>query len=117
VLGLDGHATGIFQEVLDFTRELPLYEVQVTVLTAFPGTPLYAWLPAEGRILQPGRWDLCTLFDVNFQPKGMTVEELRQGIYRLAPRLYGAVGVRGVTTTRVARRLRLGRIAESGLRG
>ena len=94
VLGLDGHTPEIFQEVLDFARELPLYEVQVTILTAFPGTPLYTRLLAAGRILQPGRWDLCTLFDVNFQPKGMTVDELRRGIYWLAPRLYGAAGVR-----------------------
>jgi len=63
-------------------------DVQMTILTRFPGTPLYARLLAEGRILQPERWDLCTLFDVNYQPANMTVEELREGIYWLAERLY-----------------------------
>jgi radical SAM superfamily enzyme YgiQ (UPF0313 family) len=88
ILGLDRHTPAIFQEVLDFACSIPLYDVQITVLTPFPGTPLYDRLLAEGRILQPKRWDLCTLFDVNFQPANMTVEELRQGVYWLAERLY-----------------------------
>jgi radical SAM superfamily enzyme YgiQ (UPF0313 family) len=88
VLGLDSHGPGIFEEVLDFAERNALWEVQVTVLTAFPGTPLHARLLAEGRILQPGRWELCTLFDVNFQPAGMTPEQLRAGIRWLSERLY-----------------------------
>jgi radical SAM superfamily enzyme YgiQ (UPF0313 family) len=88
ILGLDHQTPAIFQQVLDFALEIPLYEVQITVLTPFPGTPLYARLMREGRILQPGRWDLCTMFDVNFVPKNMTVAELRDGIYWLAERLY-----------------------------
>lgn len=88
ILGLDAHTPDIFQEVLDFALEIPLYEVQITLLTPFPGTPLYDRLLAEGRILQPQRWDLCTLFDVNFIPKRMTPDELRRGLYWLAERLY-----------------------------
>jgi hypothetical protein len=49
ILGLDGHTTSIFEEVLAFARAVPLYDVQITVLTAFPGTPLYARLLAAGR--------------------------------------------------------------------
>jgi radical SAM superfamily enzyme YgiQ (UPF0313 family) len=90
ILGLDGHTTEIFDEVLAFAREVPLFEVQITVLTAFPGTPLYARLLREGRVLQPGRWDLCTLFDVNHEPRGMTAQELRDGLYRLGAELYSA---------------------------
>lgn len=88
VLGLDRHTPAIFREVLDFALRVPLYDVQITVLTPFPGTPLYDRLLREGRILQPDRWDLCTLFDVNYQPKGMTVEQLREGLYWLTERLY-----------------------------
>src|SRR5262249_6120084 len=66
ILGLDRHTPDIFDEVLEFALRVPLYEVQITVLTPFPGTPLYERLLTEGRILQPGRWDLCTLFDVNY---------------------------------------------------
>lgn len=88
VLGLDHHGPDIFDKVFDFAMKAPLFEVQVTVMTPFPGTPLYERLLQEGRILMPGRWDLCTLFDVNFQPLGMTVDQLRNGLYDLVRRLY-----------------------------
>jgi radical SAM superfamily enzyme YgiQ (UPF0313 family) len=88
ILGLDRHTTDVFEQIYEFAMKAPLYDVQITVLTPFPGTPLYDRLLAEGRILQPGRWDLCTLFDVNYQPKNMTAEDLRQGLYWLTERLY-----------------------------
>jgi radical SAM superfamily enzyme YgiQ (UPF0313 family) len=88
ILGLDRQTPDIFEQVLDFAMRVPLYDVQITVLTPFPGTPLYARLLREGRILAPGRWDLCTLFDVNYVPKNMTVDQLREGVYWLAERLY-----------------------------
>ncbi|MCG3150435.1 MAG: hypothetical protein PCFJNLEI_03921 [Verrucomicrobiae bacterium] len=88
ILGLDGHDTGIFEQVLDFTRQVSLYDVQITVLTAFPGTPLYARLLREGRVIEPGRWDLCTLFDVNYRPRGMSVAELQSGMRWLTTELY-----------------------------
>jgi radical SAM superfamily enzyme YgiQ (UPF0313 family) len=88
ILGLDRQTPDVFRQVLEFAETAPLYDVQITVLTPFPGTPLYARLLREGRILKPGRWDLCTLFDVNFQPKNMTVDELRDGMVWLAARLF-----------------------------
>jgi hypothetical protein len=90
VLGLDAHGPGIFDAVRDFANDHALYEVQITVMTAFPGTPLHERLSREGRILEPGRWDLCTLFDVNFQPAGMTPDALRAGMRRLSVELYSA---------------------------
>jgi radical SAM superfamily enzyme YgiQ (UPF0313 family) len=88
ILGLDRHTPEIFQQIYDFSVAYSLYDVQITLLTPFPGTPLYERLLKEGRILQPGRWDLCTLFDVNFQPLGMTPQQLREGIYWLSQKLY-----------------------------
>ena len=74
--------------MLEFALDVPLYDVQITVLTPFPGTPLYDRLLRAGRILEPERWELCTLFDVNYVPKNMTPEELREGLYWLTERLY-----------------------------
>lgn len=88
ILGLDRHTPDIFEQVLEFSVANELFDVQITILTAFPGTPLYARLLKEGRILEPGRWDLCTLFDVNYRPMGMTPQQLREGIYWLSERLY-----------------------------
>jgi len=90
VLGLDGQTTDVFAEVLEFAERTKLFEVQVTLQTAFPGTPLHERLATEDRILEPGRWDLCTLFDVNLQPTDMTVDELRKGIIWISDRLYSA---------------------------
>ncbi|RIK74570.1 MAG: B12-binding domain-containing radical SAM protein [Planctomycetota bacterium] len=90
ILGLDAHGPDVFEHVLEFALEIPLYEVQITVLTPFPGTPLYERFLAEGRLIEPRRWDLCTLFDVNYRPARMTVDELRRGVYWLAERLYSA---------------------------
>ncbi len=88
ILGLDGHTPEIFREVLEFACVIPLYDVQITVLTAFPGTPLYGRFLQDRRILEPGRWDLCTLFDVNHQPRGMSPEDLREGMRWLTKHLY-----------------------------
>ncbi len=88
ILGLDGHMPDIFGEVLEFARAVPLFDVQITVLTAFPGTPLHDRLEREGRVLAPRRWDLCTLFDVNYQPARMSPRQLQEGMYWLTERLY-----------------------------
>ena len=57
---------------------------------AFPGTPLYHRLKQEGRILREKAWELCTLFDINFRPKNMSVAELQSGFLDLVKRLYSA---------------------------
>ena len=90
ILGLDGDTPEVFDQVLNFVRESGLYEVQVTFLTAFPGTPLYRRLKAEGRIIRDRAWELCTLFDVNIVPKNMSVDELQSGFLRLVKTLYAA---------------------------
>lgn len=88
ILGLDGHTTGVFDAVHEFAIRTNLWDVQITVLTPFPGTPLCARLLSEGRILEPGAWHKCTLFDINHAPLGMSPEELHAGLLDLAGRLY-----------------------------
>jgi radical SAM superfamily enzyme YgiQ (UPF0313 family) len=90
ILGLDGDTRDVFADVLNFVRDSALYEVQVTFMTAFPGTPLYARLKNEGRILRDRAWELCTLFDINFQPKNMSIAELQAGFVGLVKQLYSA---------------------------
>lgn len=88
VLGLDGAGPESFEEIWNFVRESGLYEVQITVQTAFPGTPLYDRLKREGRLLREEAWDLCTLFDVNFRPAKMDAAELEAGLRGLISRVY-----------------------------
>ena len=88
VLGLDGQTPEVFDAVYDFAAETELFDVQITIQTPFPGTPLYERLKQENRLLYEGQWDRCTLFDINYRPQPMTVDELREGFHRLAVRLY-----------------------------
>lgn len=88
ILGLDTHTPDIFPAIRDFVRASGLAEVQLTVLTPFPGTALYARLHREGRLIGERFWDRCTLFDVNFRPAQMTVEELESGLRWLFGELY-----------------------------
>lgn len=90
VLGLDNTDTSSFERIWDFVNESGLFEVQITVLTPFPGTPLYKRLKDEDRILHDGMWEMCTLFDVNFQPQNMSVSDLESGLRKLGERLYSS---------------------------
>ena len=88
ILGLDTDTPEIFEAVRDFVARSGLLEVQVTVMTPFPGTPLHARLAREGRLLRERYWDRCTLFDVNYQPRNMTVDELESGLRWLFSETY-----------------------------
>lgn len=88
VLGLDGHGPEVFDDVYDFAVESELFDVQITLQTPFPGTPLLDRLRREGRMLYDGEWQRCTLFDVMFSPQRMSVEDLRGGFRELVKRLY-----------------------------
>jgi len=90
VLGLDQDTPEVFDEVLTFVRDSGLYEVQVTFMTPFPGTPLYQRLQREGRLLKERAWEECTLFDITVQPRQMSVSELQSGFLRLVKTLYSA---------------------------
>jgi len=88
VLGLDGDGPDEFDAVAQFVTESGLFDVQITVLTPFPGTPLYDRLLAEDRILEPEAWERCSMFDVNFRPKHMSAETLQWELVELGRRLY-----------------------------
>ena len=113
VLGLDGHTSAIFDSVYEFVERTGLYEVQITVMTPFPGTPLHARLRREGRLLEDGAWDRCTLFDVNFVPTGMTPDELQWGLVELGRRLYRTELIEA-RRVRLFRELRARRRSSSG---
>jgi radical SAM superfamily enzyme YgiQ (UPF0313 family) len=88
IIGLDAQGPHVFDDVLNFVDESGLHEVQITIQTAFPGTPLYDRLRGEGRLIEETAWRKCTLFDVGFRPKHMSAQELRMGFHKLAGRLY-----------------------------
>ncbi|MGD7653046.1 MAG: B12-binding domain-containing radical SAM protein [Verrucomicrobiales bacterium] len=88
ILGLDADTPRTFDQVFEFVRQSGLYEVQITMLTPFPGTPLHSRLLEQDRIIEPQNWNLCTLFDVNIRPANMSPDELQNGFLKLAGKLY-----------------------------
>jgi radical SAM superfamily enzyme YgiQ (UPF0313 family) len=88
VIGFDSDDVDIFELTESFVVGSSLAEVQITLLTPFPGTDLQRRLESEGRLLEPVYWDKCTLFDVTYHPKQMTVDELSSGFRELMASLY-----------------------------
>jgi len=84
VFGFDGDDPTVFDRTVAFARESGLTVAMFTLLTPYPGTPLYARLEREGRLTAP-RWWLEEDHDrvaPCFTPRGMTRDELRTGWQR-----------------------------------
>jgi len=94
ILGFDNDGPEIFPRTLEFIDGLQLAEVQITLLTPFPGTDLRCDLIAQGRILDDDCWERYTLFDITHHPAKMTVEELRSGFHSLMADVYSTERVR-----------------------
>lgn len=88
IIGHDADDASVFGRTEAFAREAKLSEVQLTILTPFPGTTLYHQLQRERRLYTDMFWDKCTLFDLTFEPKQMTSAELRMGFRTLVSQVY-----------------------------
>jgi len=90
VLGADGETPGSIGGLAQFLLDCGLADVQVTLQTPFPGSPLRKRLGQAGRLRADRNWDYYTLFDVTFLPDAMTVAELEQSYRQLAGVVYSA---------------------------
>ena len=87
VFGLDFDTPDIFDATLDAIYEWGLDEASFSILTPYPGTPLFKRFNKEGRVTN-NNWSLYEEGKVNFIPKNMTEEELLEGIQRIAMEFY-----------------------------
>ena len=90
IFGFDHDDEGVFERTVEFIHlnriELPTF----SVLTPFPGTPLWERLDVEGRIFDRD-WSHYDMSRVVFMPAEMTPDQLQQGYlwaqkYSCAPR-------------------------------
>jgi radical SAM superfamily enzyme YgiQ (UPF0313 family) len=94
IVGFDSDDVDIFEEQYRFLQEAQIPIAMLSILLAVPGTPLYARLKAEGRLLAPSpdpkdrTHYVGTAGGTNFRLLGMTAEQLREGQQRLYQRLY-----------------------------
>jgi radical SAM superfamily enzyme YgiQ (UPF0313 family) len=88
VFGLDHDTPAVFERTAKFVIDAAIDLPRFAVLTPFPGTPLHARLAREGRILTTD-WEKYDGQHVVFQPKRMSVTELREGHERVWKAVYG----------------------------
>jgi len=79
VFGFDHDDKSVFERTLEFIRRARIDTVQFTVLTPFPGTPVFEKLQAENRILTTD-WSKYDCSHAVFKPTKMTPEELEEGV-------------------------------------
>ncbi len=78
VFGLDPDRLDTFRETVDFAERVRLGAAQFSVLTPFPGTPVYDQLSSENRIMNRD-WSSYSFGHVVYRPRNMTADQLQQG--------------------------------------
>ena len=78
VFGFENDTANVFDSTYDQINEWDVDSIGANILTPLPGTPLFYRLEKENRILTKD-WSKYDYYNVVFQPKNMTPEELYTG--------------------------------------
>ena len=87
VLGFDHDDGGVFERTVDWIESNRLECATFHILTPYPGTPLFAQMETEERLLHKN-WELYDTAHVVFRPARMTVDELSDGYVWCYERLF-----------------------------
>jgi len=98
VLGFDEDTPDIFPTMQSHIRDLGIDAVNFSLLTPYPGTPLFHRLEIEGRLLTKD-WSKYNRKTVVFQPCKMTKEELEKG-FQMVTRYFSSLPYFGYRTVR-----------------
>jgi len=95
VFGYDEDTPETFEEVFEFAQEQAFYITAFNHLVPFPGTPLYARLEKQKRLLYPAWWlERGYRFNqVPFKPANMNAEKLASRCLDLRRRFYSVPGI------------------------
>lgn len=86
IVGFDNDDESIFMEQESFIKESRIPQVMCGMLQAFPQTPLYDRMRAEGRL--SGNFSSDMILSTNIIPKQMTKSALMRGYLQLLRNLY-----------------------------
>ncbi len=92
VFGFDGDRRDVFARTVEWIEANRLECATFHVLTPYPGTPLFAQLDAEGRLLHR-RWSRYDTAHAVFTPRHMSPGELEQGYRWTYERLFSHASI------------------------
>lgn len=94
VFGYHHDTPELFERTLEFALEEKLSVAAFNHMQPFPGTPLYARMASEGRLLYPKWWLEKGLHfgDIVFKPKSMEPQELRARLMDIRRRFFSYKG-------------------------
>lgn len=98
VFGMDDDDPAVFGRTLEFLDAARVDVLQSTILTPFPGTPLFDEMERQGRI-RTRDWGLYDFSHVVFEPRNMSPETLLAGANWVESRFYS----RAATWRRIVR--------------
>jgi radical SAM superfamily enzyme YgiQ (UPF0313 family) len=87
MFGFDTDSPEVFEKTMQVVKDLDIDIADFSILTPFPGTPLYSKLETEGRILTKD-WKYYNMGNVVFNPKHMSPEQLQNGVRMMYDRFY-----------------------------
>lgn len=103
MFGFDTDTSDVFKDTLRRINELGIDAADFTIVTPFPATPLFEQLKKEKRLLTED-WKNYNLRSVVFQPRNMSVDELRKGLIKMYKEFFSTDAM----VARTLRSLRLG---------
>jgi len=88
MFGFDTDGPDVFDATIEMARRIDVDDANCYVLTPYPGTSLYEQFRREGRLLDDVRRAQFGWSHAVFQPKGMSPEELEQGVQHVYDELH-----------------------------
>jgi len=87
IFGFDTDTPTVFDETINTIKNWDLDLVDISILTPYPGTPLFDYLDKDNRILTRD-WELYDSIHVVHKPKQMTPKELADGVQKVWEEFY-----------------------------
>jgi radical SAM superfamily enzyme YgiQ (UPF0313 family) len=92
VLGFDHDRKDVFARTVEWVEANRIECATFHILTPYPGTPLFAQMRREDRLLHQN-WDLYDTAHVVFRPRHMTPDELAEGYAWCYQRLFSTASI------------------------
>ena len=108
VAGFDSDTRQSLYEMVDFIDQAGIDLPRFSILTPFPGTPMFDTYEKSGRILTKN-WDLYDTMHTVFEPKNMSPKELQEIFFDMWKRAYASKRIlKRLSNTRKERIIKLG---------